>query len=98
MNPASPRRAIAGIKNTNSPVCRASLHEESSLDMFASKTRPEGEQRLKDWLAWACRSRLKPFVRLARTVRKHLDAILAFIEFGLTNARLEGMNNKIGRN
>jgi transposase len=28
-------------------------------------------------------------------VRKHLDGILAFIDSGLTNARLEGMNNKI---
>jgi transposase len=86
---------LAAIKNTNSPVYRASLLKESFLDIFTSKTRPEGEQRLKEWLAWASRSRLQPFVRLGRTVRKHLDGILAFIESGLTNARLEGMNNKI---
>ena len=74
---------------------RASLLKESFLDVFTTPDRPTAERRLREWLAWACRSRLRPFVRLGRTVRKHLDGILAFIEHGLTNARLEGMNNKI---
>ena len=43
----------------------------------------------------ASRSRLNPFVGLARTVRENLDGILRFVESALTNARLEGMNNKI---
>ena len=41
------------------------------------------------------RSRLEPFARRPRTVREHLDGILAFIGSRLTNARREGMNNKI---
>lgn len=86
---------LAAIKKTNSPVYRANLLKESFLDIFTSTSRHEADQRLKEWLAWACRSRLKPFVRLGRTVRKHLDGILAFIDSGLTNAPLEGMNNKI---
>jgi transposase len=86
---------LAGIKHTNTPVYRASLLKESFLDIFSTKSHQDAEQRLKEWLAWACRSRLKPFVRLGRTVRKHFDGILAFIDSRLTNARLEGMNNKI---
>ena len=86
---------LSGIQKTNVRVYRASLLKESFLDIFASQARQEAEERLKAWLAWACRSRLKPFVRLSRTVRKHLEGILAFIDSGLTNARLEGMNNKI---
>ena len=31
----------------------------------------EAPERLDAWLAWASRSRLKPFVKLARTIRKH---------------------------
>jgi transposase len=50
---------------------------------------------LDTWLAWASRSRLKPFVRLARTLRAHRDGILAAIRLGLTNGRLEGLNSKI---
>lgn len=86
---------LARIRHTNSPVYRGSLLKESFLDIFATADRQEAEGRLKEWLAWACRSRLRPFVRLSRTVRKHLDGILAFIDSRLTNARLEGMNNKI---
>src|SRR5215213_5546589 len=50
---------------------------------------------LDAWLAWAARSRLRPFVRLARTLRSHRDGILAAIRLGLSNGRLEGLNSKI---
>ncbi len=50
---------------------------------------------LDAWLAWAARSRLRPFVRLARTLREHRDGILAAIRLGLSNGRLEGLNSKI---
>src|SRR3954464_5110082 len=50
---------------------------------------------LDAWLAWASRPRLKPFVRLARTLRAHRDGILAAVRLGLSNGRLEGLNSKI---
>jgi transposase len=50
---------------------------------------------LDAWLAWASRSRPRPFVRLARTLRAHRDGILAAIRLGLSNSRLEGLNSKI---
>jgi transposase len=46
-------------------------------------------------LAWASRSRLRPFVRLACTLRAHREGILAAIRLGLSNGRLEGLNSKI---
>ncbi|MGH2945476.1 MAG: ISL3 family transposase [Solirubrobacteraceae bacterium] len=52
-------------------------------------------EHLDAWLAWAARSRLKPFVRLARTLREHRAGILAAIRLGLSNGRLEGLNSKI---
>lgn len=51
--------------------------------------------RLDAWLAWASRSKLKPFVALARTIRKHKPGVLAAIELGLSNGRLEGLNSKV---
>ncbi len=50
---------------------------------------------LDAWLRWAWRSKLDPFIALARTLRKHRDGILAAIRLGLTNGRLEGLNSKI---
>ena len=45
--------------------------------------------------AWAQRSRLAPFVKLARTIRAHRDGILATIRLGLSNGRVEGLNNRV---
>jgi transposase len=45
-------------------------------------------------LARLSRSRLKPFVRLGRTIRKHRTGILAARRLKLSNARAEALNNK----
>ena len=50
---------------------------------------------LDRWCAWAQRSRIPGFVRLARTIRAHRDGILAAVRLDLTNARVEGLNNRV---
>jgi len=55
----------------------------------------EAVERLDTWLAWASRSRLKPFVKLARTIRKHKQGVLAALKLGLSNGRLEALNSKV---
>ena len=83
------------VRRANNALYRAYLLKETFLDIFDYTSPWRARRAIEAWIAWAQRSRLKPFVRLARTVRKHLDGILAFIDSRLTNARLEGMNNKI---
>lgn len=83
------------VRRANNALYRAYLLKETFLDIFDYKSPWRARRAIEAWIAWAQRSRLTPFVRLARTVRKHLDGILAFIDSRLTNARLEGMNNKI---
>jgi transposase len=46
-------------------------------------------------LRWASRSRIPAFVKLAKTVRKHRERILAAIELNLSNSQLEGLNSTI---
>lgn len=89
------KRKLSVIEGSNRAIYRGYLLKESFLNVFTAKQRWRAERLLDDWLAWASRSRLQPFVKLARTVRRHREGILAFIDYGLTNARLEGMNNKI---
>lgn len=50
---------------------------------------------LDRWLAWAQRSRIKVFVELGRKIKRHREAIMATIAHGLSNARIEAVNNKI---
>ena len=50
---------------------------------------------LEQWLSWARRCRLRPFVKLARTITEQREGIVAAIESGLSNARVEAINTQI---
>ncbi len=50
---------------------------------------------LKAWCTSALRSRIRAFTNLVRRVRKHFNAIIAAIQLGRSNSRLEGINAKI---
>jgi transposase len=78
----------------NRPLYRAYLLKESLRTIYELDP-VEAKKRLTAWLAWASRSRLKPFVKLARTIRKYREGILAAIECGISNGRLEGLNSKV---
>ena len=45
-------------------------------------------------LSRLARSRLEPFVKLGKTIRKHRDGILAAIHLGINQGRTEALNNK----
>ena len=47
------------------------------------------------WIKWAQHCRIKVFVELQRKIRRHYDAILATMEYHLTNAVVEATNRKI---
>ena len=53
------------------------------------------EEALKKWLSWACRCRIPEFVELNKKIRRHRYSILNTMEYGLSNARIEALNNKI---
>jgi transposase len=46
-------------------------------------------------LARLSRCRLRPFIRLGKTIRKHRDNILAARRLKLSNARAKALNNKV---
>ena len=76
------------------PLGRAYLLKEQLLEVLRHQ-RHRIAQNLKTWTDWAARSRLNPFVRLGRTIREHARGIIAFVQKRVTNARAEGINNKI---
>lgn len=86
---------LADLQRHNRGLFRAYLLKETFADALCATSRSQAHRELQAWLSWASRSRLRPFVRLGRTIRNHLDGVLTAIDTGLTNARLEGMNNKI---
>ncbi|MDQ6805663.1 MAG: ISL3 family transposase, partial [Actinomycetota bacterium] len=85
---------LAEVVLTNKPMYRAFLLY-GELRYIYKVPKHEAPERLDAWLAWASRSRLKPFVKLARTIRKHKPGVLAAIELEISNGRLEALNSKV---
>lgn len=83
------------VQQANRSLYRAFLLREELRLLYHLPDPTLAPAHLNAWLNWASRSRLKPFVRLARTLREHRDGILAAIRLGLSNGRLEGLNSKI---
>lgn len=86
---------LSNVTKLNARVYRAYLLKEELRALYACGTEAAAAH-LAAWLAWASRSKLAPFVKLARTLRKRRDGVLAAIRLGVSNGRLEGLNNKIG--
>ena len=57
----------------------------------------EGSARafFKKWFGWATHSQLKPIVKVARMIKRHLENILTYLRHPITNAVTEGLNSKI---
>ncbi len=84
------------IKRHGGALWRAYGLKEALRAIFAGDlTEDETIELLDRWCAWAQRSRLAPFIKAGRTIRKHRDGILAAIRLGLSNARLEGLNQRV---
>lgn len=75
---------------------RAYSLKEAFRAIFAGDLDPtQTATTLDRWCAKASRSRLPAFVKVAKTIRKHRDGILAAIRLGINNARAEGLNNHV---
>lgn len=75
-------------------IFRAYLLKEGLADILRRRQPGVAARELNRWCGWASRSRLKPFVRLSRTIKQFSAGILAYIRTGLSNGPTEGLNNK----
>jgi transposase len=91
-----PQLALLGeVAQANKALYRAFLLKEELRLLYQLDDPTLAPAHLDAWLTWASRSRLRPFTRLARTIRRHRTGILTAIRLGLTNGRLEGLNSRI---
>jgi transposase len=86
---------LAAIERDNKPLFRAYLLKEELRSVFQEPDPVLAKLTLTDWLAWASRSRLPAFAKLARSIRDHLAAIHDVLDHGLSNARLEAAATKL---
>ena len=85
---------LAWIVQTDPTLGRAYYLKEG-LRVIFKLPHEQAAEALDKWVAWARRCRIPAFVKLQRSVVNHRPAILASIEHGLSNGRVESMNTKI---
>ena len=85
---------VAWIAKTDPRLHRAYLLKEG-LRLVFQLGYDEAVEALEGWITWARRCRIPTFVDLQRRIVKHQASILAAIEHGLSNGRIESVNTKI---
>jgi transposase len=87
-------RKLTDLQVTNRRLYRGYMLKEALAAIFDCSSTTIAGWKLDEWEAWASRSRLEPFVKLAKTVRKHRDGIIEYVRDRLNNGRTEGLNGK----
>jgi transposase len=89
-------RTLRRLRAAGGEVWRAYTLKEALRAIFAPGLTVEDVTILIDrFISKARRSRLGPFVRLAKTIRRHRDGILQAIRLGINQGRTEALNNKV---
>ena len=89
------RQTLAALQRTNKRLYRAYLLKEALGQALDYRQPARAAVALNEWIAWAVRSRLKPMVRAAKTIKRHRSGILAYVATRLTNGLVEGLNNRL---
>jgi transposase len=86
---------LTDVQRTNRPLYRAYLLKETLAEILDGAQVNIARDKLLDWIAWANRAQLRPFRKVAGTIKKHIEGIVAYVATGLSSGRSEGLNGKI---
>ena len=64
-------------------------------DLYAEDGPEAAAAYLKKWYFWATHSRLEPVIGAARTVKRHWDGILRWLDTKIANGLIEGINSLV---
>jgi transposase len=83
------------LKDEDLKVGRAFAMKESFRKFWDFLYKGAAENFQQRWHFWATHSRLKPFIEVAGTIRRHIDRIMNYFDHRISNAAIEGINSKI---
>lgn len=79
----------------NRQLYRAMLLKDDFMDLYTYRREGWAKRFLIGWLNRAMYSKIEPIKKVARMIRNHLDGVLGWVKWRISNGRLEGMNNRI---
>jgi transposase len=86
---------FARLKDLHLKTGRAWAIKESLRDLWTYQRKGWARRHWKAWYSWATRSGLKPVVKVAHMIKRHLANVLTYCDHRITNATIEGLNSKI---
>jgi transposase len=89
------RQTLDRLRRARHVLFRAWALKEELRDLYRLPVGRRADAHLDAWLARACRCRIPAMIALSKTIRAHRRQILAAVELGLSNSKLEGLNSKI---
>jgi transposase len=88
-------KTIRSLYRSNRRIHRASVLKDEFEQFWLFEDIPHAEEFLDAWCKTAGRSRLGSIKRFVKTVQRHKQRLLPFVEHHLTNAVSEGLNRII---
>jgi transposase len=79
----------------NEPLACAYYLKEDLRQIWLQPNKEQAKTALDDWIKKAASSGIKMLMRLANTIAGYKSGILAYYDFRISSAALEGTNNKI---
>jgi len=89
------QKMLDKLRDTNKEIHTAMLLVEYFHRALDKKNVLSFRKALRAWYLVVRESKLEPFLKLAKTIRRYRKQIEAYINSGLTTAAAEGLNNKI---
>ena len=86
------RKLREQICKEHGKIARALSIREFLADLWNYQLREDAKQHLESVLSWCSRSRMQPFVKLGKTLRRHMDGILGYYNNYTTSAAIEAVN------
>lgn len=83
------------LSGLNLKTMRAKHIRDNFQEVYNADTKEEFESLLKKWYFWSTHSRIEPIIRVAKTIKRHWDGIIAWKESNINNGILEGLNSII---
>ena len=90
-----PRAKLDELLQLNEPLSKAYILKEELRRLWDCTSQEEAIEKLNQWLLTAGESAVGPIIKFAKTIVRHYFGIVNYFNHRITNAKVEGINNKI---
>ena len=86
-------KLLASLRTMELKTARAYQMKLNLQHFWSIPDRETAEVYLKKWYFWLTHSKLEPMINVAKTIKKHWNGIMSYIDFKITNGLMEGLNS-----